>query len=235
MVLLELEEVVKHYRGAGEEVAAIDGVSMAVCEGEMVAVQGPSGSGKSTLLALIAALIAPDAGRVLYRGRDVQTLGERERSCYLRRAVGLVEQSNRLMPRVSALENATVKLLLDGMTPRRARAQARPWLVRLGLGDRMAHTPERLSGGERQRVAIARALVSEPRLVLADEPTANLDSARSLQTVALLAEIAHERATGVVLVTHDPAAAALADRRFALRDGLLSGLQPADANVKALR
>jgi putative ABC transport system ATP-binding protein len=217
--LLELEGVVKGYASGGEDVRAVDGVSLSVDEGEMVGVLGPSGSGKTTLLLLIAALLTPDAGAIRYGGRDLRELGEAERSRYLRRELGFVHQNAQLMPRVSALENASIKLLLDGLAPRKARARARPWLERLGLGGRLARTPEELSGGERQRVAIARALAGEPRLLLADEPTANLDSARSLETVGLLAELAHEQGRGVVLVTHDGEAAELADRRLLLRDG----------------
>ncbi len=125
------------------------------------------------------------------------------------------------MPHVSALENATVKLLLDGVPPRKARALAAPYLERLGLGERVHHTPEQLSGGERQRVAIARALVGEPKLILADEPTGELDSRRSIETVALLRDLAHEQGACVLLVTHDNDAAALADRDYTLRDGRL--------------
>lgn len=219
--MLRLEHVVKRYVGAGDEIRAVDGVSLHVREGEMLALHGPSGSGKTTLLLLIAALLSPDAGSIRYRGRELASLSESERSRYLRREVGFVYQSARLMPRVSALENATVKLLLDGVAPRAARARAKPWLARLGLSERMRHTPEQLSAGERQRVAIARALIGEPALVLADEPTANLDRARSLETVALLAQIAHERGTGIVLVTHDTEAAARADRACRLQDGRL--------------
>jgi putative ABC transport system ATP-binding protein len=222
MSLLELEEVVRHYAGAGERVRAVDGVSLSVAEREMVAIHGPSGSGKTTLLLLMATLMAPEAGAIRYRGRMLSCMSEAETSAYLRHDVGFVYQSFQLMPGVSALENASLKLLLDGFGPRRARAQARPWLERLGMGERLAHTPEQLSGGERQRVAIARALVGEPKLILADEPTGNLDSRRSLQTVALLRCIAHEQGAGVVLVTHDRDAAALADRDYTLCDGRLS-------------
>ncbi len=219
MSLLELEDVVKHYAGAGERVRAVDGVSLSVREGEMVAIHGPSGSGKTTLLLLIATLLAPDVGSIRYRGRTLSSLSEAETSAYLRHDVGFVYQSFQLMPGVTALENATLKLLLDGIGPRKARAQARPWLERLGLGERLAHTAEQLSGGERQRVAIARALVGDPKLILADEPTGNLDSRRSLQTVELLRSIAHEQGASVVLVTHDRDAAARADCDYKLRDG----------------
>ncbi len=234
MSLLELDDVVKHYAGAGslagsshaavrtgELVRAVDGVSLTVREREMVAIHGPSGSGKTTLLLLIATLLSPDRGAIRYRGRTLSSLSEADTSAYLRHDVGFVYQSFQLMPGVSALENASLKLLLDGCGPRQARSRARPWLERLGMGERLSHTPEQLSGGERQRVAIARALVGEPKLILADEPTGNLDSKRSRQTVELLRGIAHEQGAGVVLVTHDSDAAALADSDYTLRDGRL--------------
>jgi putative ABC transport system ATP-binding protein len=220
--MLELEAVVKHYRSGREEVCAVDGVNLQVAAGEMVAVHGPSGSGKTTLLLLIAALLAPDQGVIRFAGRDVGSLSGDEASDYLMRDVGFVYQSYRLMPRVSTVENAALKLVLGGMGVAEANAAVLPWLKRLGLGDRLHHTPEELSGGERQRIAIARALAGEPRLILADEPTGNLDSARSIETIELLRAVAHERGAAVVLVTHDPDAAALTDQRYTLRDGKLA-------------
>jgi putative ABC transport system ATP-binding protein len=220
--MLELERVIKHYRSGGEEVRAVDGVNLSVRPGEMVALQGPSGSGKTTLLLLIAGLAAADSGQVRFDGRDVASLSEDEASDYLMRDVGFVYQRVQLMARTSVLENAALKLLVGGVGMREAKAHALPWLERVGLGDRLEHTPEQLSGGERQRVAIARALAGEPRLILADEPTGNLDSARSREVVALLRTVARERHAAVVLVTHDSDAAGLADRRFLLRDGQLA-------------
>lgn len=227
--MLQLERVVKHYRSAGEEVRAVDGVSLQVGAGEMVAVQGPSGSGKTTLLLLIAGLIPADAGVIRFAGREIGSLSEDEAAEYLMRDIGFVYQTVQLMARTSVLENAALKLLVGGIGMREAKAHALPWLERLGLGDRLRHTPEQLSGGERQRVAIARALAGEPRLILADEPTGNLDSARSIEIVQLLHTVAGERGAGVVLVTHDSDAAQLADRRYLLRDGQLSGTEQADA------
>jgi putative ABC transport system ATP-binding protein len=224
MTLLGLQDVVKHYPGPGlgEPVRAVDGVSLQLGEGEMIALHGPSGSGKTTLLLLSAALLVPEAGEVRFRGEPLARMGEARASQYLRRDIGFVHQAAQLMPRVSALENAAVKLLLDGVGARAARRRARPWLERLGLGERLQHTPEQLSGGERQRVAIARALAGEPALILADEPTGSLDTRRSAETVALLRELAHERGCGVLLVTHDGEAASLADRVYELRDGRLT-------------
>jgi putative ABC transport system ATP-binding protein len=227
--VLELVEVVKHYRGAGEEVRAVDGVSLTIEQGEMVALLGPSGSGKTTMLMLAAALLAPESGQVRYGGRNLASLSENETSEYLLRDVGFIYQSFHLMPRVSALENAAIKLLLGGVGMREAQARAASWLERVGLGDRLERTPEELSGGERQRVAIARALAGEPRLILADEPTGNLDSARSEEIVELLATIAHESDAAIFLVTHDADAATIADRRCTLRDGHLLHAQPFDA------
>jgi putative ABC transport system ATP-binding protein len=216
--LLELKEVVKHYHGASEEVRAVDGVSLTIPPGEMVALYGPSGSGKTTLLLLIAALLKPESGVIRYADRDLGSFTESE---YLLRDVDFIFQGFHLMPRVSAVENAARKLLLQGVGMRSARERAIPWLERVGLGERLRHTPEKLSGGERQRVAIARALSCEPGLILADEPTGNLDSARSQEIVELLASIAHERDAAVLIVTHDQEAAAIADRRCSLRDGQL--------------
>jgi putative ABC transport system ATP-binding protein len=220
--MLELDEVVKHYRASGEEVRAVDGVSLRLGAGEMVALHGPSGSGKTTLLLLIAALLKPERGVVRYDGVDLAGLSDSQASEFRLRDLGFVYQRFRLMPRVSAIDNASRKLLLSGVGMREARARATPWLERVGLGNRLEEPPERLSGGERQRVAIARALAAEPRLILADEPTGNLDSARSLEIVKLLQAIAHERQAAVLLVTHDLEAAAVADRRCTLRDGKLS-------------
>jgi putative ABC transport system ATP-binding protein len=212
---------VKLYRGAGEDVRAVDGVSLTADAGEMVALHGPSGSGKTTLLLLIAALLAPDQGTVRYEGRELSSLSEEEASEYLLRDVGFIYQSFHLMPRVSTVENAALKLVLRGVGMREAQARTVPWLERLGLGGRVEHTPEQLSGGERQRVAIARALAGDPKLILADEPTGNLDSRRSGEIIELLHRVAHERGVCVVLVTHDVEAAQIADRRYTLRDGKL--------------
>lgn len=220
--MLALEGLVKHYTSGREEIRAVDGVNLHLDPGEMVAVHGPSGSGKTTLLLMVAALLAPDRGTVRYEGRDVSAFSEREACEYLMRDVGFVYQRFRLMGRVSAVENASRKLWLGGVELREAQRRAVMWLGRVGLGDRLGHPPEQLSGGERQRVAIARTLAAEPRLILADEPTAYLDSTRSQQIVALLRQVAHERDAAVLLVTHDLEIAATADRRLTLRDGKLT-------------
>ncbi len=225
--MLELERVVKRYRRGSEQVSAVDGASLTLQAGEMLALHGPSGSGKTTLLLLVAALLSPDEGEIRFDGRSISALSEREACDYLQRDVGFVYQSPQLMGRVSALENVALKLVLAGTPARAARAQAQPWLQRVGIAAQAEQTPETLSGGELQRVAIARALVGEPRLILADEPTGNLDSVRSREIVELLREVARERGAGVLLVTHDLEAAGLADRHVTLRDGKLTQLTQA--------
>jgi putative ABC transport system ATP-binding protein len=219
--MLELDGVVKHYRSATEDVRALDGVSMSLAAGEMLALQGPSGSGKTTLLLLAAAALSPDAGSVSYRGRELTQMSEREAAQYRLAEAALISQNTHLMARVPAIENAATKLLLGGLGMREARARALHWLERVGMGERAQRTPEELSGGERQRVALARALAGEPRLVLADEPTAKLDSQRSEEIIELLHALSREEGRGVLLVTHDADAAAAADRVLHLRDGRL--------------
>ncbi len=221
--MLELQEVLKRYRSGEEEVHAVDGVSLRLDAGEMLALQGPSGSGKTTLLLLAAAALRADGGLVSYEGRDLARLSEAQRAQYRLAEIGLISQNTHLMARVAAVENAATKLLLGGVPLQQAREQALVWLARVGMGERASRTPQELSGGERQRVAIARALAGEPKLILADEPTANLDSERSTQIVVLLSELAREHGKAVLLVTHDPEAASAADRVLALRDGRVHG------------
>jgi len=218
---LELRELVKHYRTGNETVRAVDGVSLTVSAGDLIALYGPSGSGKSTLLQIAAGLLKPDEGRVLFDGRDITALNASDGAAYRRRDVGIIFQSFHLITGASALENAAIKLLGDGATLREAKLRARPWLERVGLGGRLSHPPATLSMGERQRVAIARALVNEPRLLLADEPTGNLDSKRSGEILQLLTDISRERLIPALLVTHDPQAATFASSVQTIRDGRL--------------
>ena len=223
MSALELHAVVKHYAcGDGEIVRAVDGVSLTICPGEFVALYGPSGSGKTTLLLMAAGLLAPDAGSIMFDGQDIVGRTPQESARYRRREVGFVFQSFHLMPGASALENAALKLLADGYTLDEACRLVRPWLERVGLAERATHTSDQLSMGERQRVAIARALVNEPRLLLTDEPTGNLDSKRGREILGLLRDLSHERQLPALLVTHDPQATAFVDRVHTLRDGQLS-------------
>jgi len=232
MSSLELHEVVKHYRGGSETVRAVDGISLEIGPGEFTALYGPSGSGKSTLLLLAAGLLRPDRGTVRFDGRDLATMNSRESAAYRLHDVGFVFQAFHMMPGASALDNALIKLPVLGFTVTEAREQARPWLRRVGLGERLGHRPDQLSMGECQRVAIARALVGEPHMVLADEPTGNLDSARTREILALLRDICHEREIPMLLVTHDPEAIAFVDRTLSLRDGHL--LEGFDAELMRL-
>jgi putative ABC transport system ATP-binding protein len=232
--MLELRDLVKHYQaGDGEVVHAVDGVSLSVSAGELVALYGPSGSGKTTLLMLIAALLRPDEGVVRMNGRDVSGLSDSDAARYRLRELGFVRQSLNLVPGVSALDNAALKLMGLEVSSREARRRVEPLLERLGIERRARSRAEQLSMGERQRVMIARALSTEPKLLLADEPTGSLDSARSREVLALLTEICRERDVAVLLVTHDPQAAAYADRVHTLRDGRLVDYTPDRTYVPA--
>ena len=224
--MLELSDLVKHYRvGDGEPVRAVDGVSLEVNPGELVALYGPSGSGKTTLLMLIAALLRPDRGSVRVGGREVAALSRRDAARYRRRELGFVRQSLDLIPGARTSDNAALKLFGSYRT-REARRRVTPLLERLGLGERIGHRAEQLSMGERQRVMIARALSTDPRLVLADEPTGSLDTQRGREVLELLSEVCREREVAILLVTHDPRAAAYANRVHALRDGRLVEYEP---------
>ncbi|HXA55397.1 MAG TPA: ABC transporter ATP-binding protein [Solirubrobacteraceae bacterium] len=225
--MLELRDLVKHYRvGENETVRVVDGVSISVAPGELVAVYGPSGSGKTTLLMMIAALLRPDSGAVRVAGRDISELSEQEGARYRMHELGFVRQTFNLIPGVGALDNAALKLLGTDLGPREARRRVSPLLEQLGLGERLHHRPDQLSMGERQRVMIARALSTEPKLVIADEPTGSLDSRRSREVLALLTGMCRERRTATVLVTHDPQAVTYTDRLHALHDGRLVDYAP---------
>ncbi len=227
--MLQLRELAKHYPAiGGEPVRAVDGVSLEVRPGELVALYGPSGSGKTTLLLMIATLLEPTSGKVVIGGRDVSSLSEREASHFRLSELGFIRQNFDLLPGVTALDNAILKLLAR-MRWREAQREVAPLLERLGLGERLRHRAETLSMGERQRVMIARALSTRPRLLLADEPTGSLDTARGREVLDLLRELCRERDVAVVLVSHDPMAADYADRVLALRDGRLAEYEPAAA------
>ena len=224
--MLDLRELVKHYPAVGgEPIRAVDGVSLQVAPGEIVALYGPSGSGKTTLLLMIATLLAPTSGAVLIGNRDVSSLTEREASDFRLRELGFIRQNFDLLPGVSAIDNAVLKLL-KLMRWRDAHREIAPLLERLGLSERLAHRAETLSMGERQRVMIARALSTKPRLLLADEPTGSLDSQRGREVLELLRGLCRERDVAIVLVSHDPAAARYADRVYALHDGRLGDHEP---------
>jgi putative ABC transport system ATP-binding protein len=226
--MLELVEVCKQYPSPGETVRAVDGVSAQIKPGEFLAIYGPSGSGKSTLLSLIGGLLRPDSGIVRYRGSDLATLTKREILAYRRFELGLVFQSFELIEGLSAQENVSVSLLVRRLGRREVRERTRAALDDVGMLHRAQHTPHELSGGEQQRVAIARALVGEPKLMLADEPTGNLDSETGEKVLGLFRELVIDRGVATVLATHDPQAANYADRVLEMRDG---GLAEADLTV----
>jgi len=227
--MLELHELIKHYHvGDGEVIRAVDGVSLTVSPGELVALYGPSGSGKTTLLMLIAGLLSPDGGTVTVAGREISRLSERDRAQYRRSQLGFIRQSLDLIPGVRADDNAALKLLATSGR-RDAQRAVEPLLERLGLDGRALQRAEQLSMGERQRVMIARALSTEPMLVLADEPTGSLDTERGMEVLSLLSDICHERGVAMLLVTHDPRAAGFADRVRMLRDGQLAEFDPDSA------
>jgi putative ABC transport system ATP-binding protein len=209
----------KRYRLGGIEVAALRGVDLDITAGELLVVAGPSGSGKSTLLHLLGALDRPDAGSVEFEGRALGAMPERALTLLRRRELGFVFQAFHLVPVLSALENVEYPLLIAGAGRPLRRQRATEMLERVGLGGRMRHRPDELSGGERQRVAIARALVHQPRAVLADEPTGNLDSANAAAILDLVSALNRDLGTTFLLSTHDPSVIERAPRRLRLRDG----------------
>ncbi|WP_433248130.1 ABC transporter ATP-binding protein [Actinomadura nitritigenes] len=214
--IVELAGVTKEYGS----VAALRGVDLVIGTGELVAIVGPSGSGKSTLLHMIGTLDRPTAGRVRVAGHDVARLSDRELSALRARHIGFVFQQFHLAPGVSALDNVADGLLYSGAGLKERRKRAREALERVGLGERTGHRPHQLSGGEQQRVAVARAVAGGPDLLLADEPTGNLDTAAGSGVLALLDEL-NRAGTTVAIITHDPDVAARAPRRVRVRDGLV--------------
>jgi ABC-type lipoprotein export system ATPase subunit len=217
--LLQFEGVSKRYAAGTREVVALDDVDLTIGEGEFVALVGKSGSGKSTLLHLAGGLDSADAGTVRLGGRDVGTLGIAERSKLRRREIGFVFQFFHLIPTLTVQENVELPLLLDGVKP---GGRATDLLERVGLGDRASHLPGELSGGEMQRAAVARALVAKPRLILADEPTGNLDSATGEAVLDVLRSEVRDAGAAMLMVTHDDDAASRADRVHRMVDGRLA-------------
>ena len=223
--LIVVENLHRHYLVGGETVRALDGVSFVVCRGEFLAIVGQSGSGKSTLMNLIGCLDTPTSGIYRLNGSDVEGLDDDALADLRNREIGFVFQTFQLLPRATALQNVELPLVYRGLPRRDRRARAAAALEAVGLANRMHHRPNELSGGQRQRVAVARALVGEPSLLLADEPTGNLDSATGEEIIRLFGEL-HARGHTILLVTHEPRLAARCPRAIRLSDGRIVGDGP---------
>ena len=219
--LVELRDVHRTYRRGEETVRALRGVSLAVDAGDFLVVTGPSGSGKSTLLHIMAGLDRPSGGDVLLEGTSLSAMSDDDLTLRRRRGIGFIFQFFHLLPTLSATDNVGLPLLLDGLGGDEIRSRAGEALERVGLGHRRNHRPREMSGGEQQRVAIARALVIRPSLILADEPTGNLDSASGADILQILRDAPAEYGAAVVLVTHQPDAALPGERTLSMRDGLI--------------
>jgi putative ABC transport system ATP-binding protein len=222
MKLVRTENLTKIYGSGDAAVTALDNVSMEVDSGEFVAIMGPSGCGKSTLLHLIGGLDRPTNGKVEIEGVSLSDMKDDELARLRRTRIGLVFQFYNLIPVLNAVENAGLPIALDGKKTAEAKKRAGEWLSRFGLGDRLSSRPDQLSGGQQQRVAVARALAAEPALVLADEPTGNLDTRSADGIASLLRQVSKDFGRAVVMVTHDPRIAAYADRIVFLKDGRIS-------------
>ena len=219
MNIVQTQALTKIYGSGDTAVTALNAINVSIAQGEFVAVMGPSGCGKSTLLNLIGGLDRPTGGNVIVDGDDLSTLDDDALTALRRQRIGFIFQFYNLIPVLTAKENAALPLVLDGLKPAEAEARAADWLKRLDMGDRLDHRPDQLSGGQRQRVAIARALVNDPALVLADEPTGNLDSRAADEFATSIRRIADEFGRTILLVTHDPRISSYADRIIFLKDG----------------
>ena len=219
--LLQIEDLHKAYELDGVTIQALRGIDLSVARGEFVAIMGPSGSGKSTLMHILGCLDVPDAGSYRLHGQDVTCMSDDQLAALRNREIGFVFQNFNLLARTSALENVETPLIYAGISKAERRRRARETLQRMGLGERMSHLPNQLSGGQAQRVAIARALVTRPSLLLADEPTGNVDTATSTEIMSLLDKLNREDGLTIILITHEQEIANHAQRRLFLRDGLL--------------
>jgi putative ABC transport system ATP-binding protein len=221
--IVHLEDVHKSYALDGVTVHALRGVDLAVSRGEFLAIMGPSGSGKSTLMNVIGCLDVPDSGTYRLNGEDVTRMDADALAAVRNRAIGFVFQGFNLLARTSALENVETPLIYAGLAAHQRHDRARAMLAQMGLADRLNHLPNQLSGGQQQRVALARALVTRPALLLADEPTGNLDTATSGEILDVLEALNRDEGVTIVLITHEPDVASRAARRITLRDGRLEG------------
>jgi len=219
MAIIEVNQLTKVYGSGDTAVKALDGVSLTIDAGKLVAVMGPSGCGKSTLLHLIGGLDRPTSGTVLIEGRDISRMKDDELTTLRRQKMGFIFQFFNLIPVLTAEENTALPLILDGVKQQKAAGVAADWLGKNKLADRIHHRPDELSGGQQQRVAIARAMVSDPVIILADEPTGNLDTRSSDEIASSLRQLVTDYGRTVLMVTHDPRIAAYADRIIFLKDG----------------
>jgi putative ABC transport system ATP-binding protein len=231
--MIRLRELVKTYGEGANRVDALRGIDLDIAVGEFVSVMGPSGSGKSTLLNLVSALDTPSSGQIIIDGLEIGNLADDALTLFRRRKIGLIFQFFNLLPTLSAIDNVLLPLMLEGKTNESDRERARQILSEVGLGQRTSHRLHQLSGGEMQRVAIARALILSPRLLLADEPTGNLDSASGQTVLKLLREMCERHQTTVVMVTHDRNAAGMGDRIVTLKDGHLVGDEATSAALRS--
>ena len=220
-IALEVKDLVKTFSLDGTTIHAVDHVSFQVRAGEFVALVGPSGSGKTTMLSILAALLSPTSGQVLIDGQDLSRMNEKRRVILRREKIGFTFQANNLIPFLTAQENVEFMLRLNGKADKPGRARSRDLLSRLGLSDRLYNLPAQLSGGQQQRVAIARALIHNPSVVLADEPTASLDTERAFQVVETFADLIHENYRAGIIVTHDLRMCQYVDRILLMQDGKL--------------
>jgi putative ABC transport system ATP-binding protein len=221
MTPLVVDNIVKHFRQGNRDVMALAGVSLDVAEGAFLAIMGASGSGKSTLLHLMAGLAVPDSGRIVIREQNLAEMNDRQLTLFRRRHIGLVFQSFNLIPTLTAEENVALPLLLDGQRESDVRPKVHSIMESLGMSGRLTHRPDAMSGGEQQRVAIGRALVTDPAVLLADEPTGNLDSANSKAVCELLRDRSAVHNKTIVMVTHEPSVAAFAQEVAVIKDGKL--------------
>jgi putative ABC transport system ATP-binding protein len=218
---LETNSVIKTYQSESGPIQAVDDVSLQVAPGEFVALVGPSGSGKTTMLSILAALLQPSSGQIILDGKDLARMNDRERVAMRREKIGFTFQANNLVPYLSAVENVELMLRLNGKLDKAGKLRARELLARLGLAERLHNLPGQMSGGQQQRVAIARALIHSPSLVLADEPTASLDTERAYQVVETFAGLIHEQKRAGIMVTHDLRMCEYVDRVLQMQDGKL--------------
>ena len=231
---LETRSVVKIYKSDFGDVLAVDEVSFQVRKGEFVALVGPSGSGKTTMLAMLAALLTPTSGKLWLDNQDLATMSDARRVAFRREKIGFTFQANNLLPYLTALENIELMLQLNNRLDKAGKLRAQELLARLGLRDRMHHLPSQMSGGQQQRVAIARALIHDPSLVLADEPTASLDTERAFQAVETFANLIHERQRAGIMVTHDLRMCRYVDRVLQMQDGKLVKIFEDRQEIQAL-